>query len=192
MTDQGPSADLEVGSEIRRRRIQLGLTLREVGEAADLTSGFLSQVENDRVSPSLKSLARIAEVLKVPLFHLLSQPTHDPVVRADNRPVVAWGDRSEIRIELLTPHRDWYMLPFRRVMQPEEVYEAERLEHAREEWLLVESGSIEVELAPDEHHVLGPGDAIHYESSRLRTISNRTGGEAAYICMMSPPPLQNG
>ncbi len=178
-----------MGAELRRRRTELGLTLREVGQAAGLTSGFLSQVENDRVSPSLKSLARIAEVLKVPLFHLLSAPVGDPVVRAGTRPVVTWGEDSGVEVELLTPHRDWQMLPFRRVMQSRETYGAIPLEHAREEWLMVESGRIAVVLSPAERHLLGPGDAIHYESSRLREITNETDREASYICMMSPPPV---
>ena len=45
---------MSVGAALRRRRNELGMTLRELADEAELTSGFLSQVENDRVSPSLK------------------------------------------------------------------------------------------------------------------------------------------
>ena len=180
---------MSVGTELRRRRTEMGLTLRELAEAAGLTSGFLSQVENDHASPSLKSLGRIAEVLRVPLFHLLSSPVREPVVRADERPAFPWIGDSDIEIELLTPHRDWQMLPFLRVMRPNEIDEAVMLEHAREEWIMVQSGKIDVELAPSEHHLLGPGDSIHYEGSRLRCISNKTNRPATYVCMMTPPPF---
>ena len=44
-----------VGPELRRRRLELGLSLRELAEEADLSTGFLSQLENDQVSPSLAS-----------------------------------------------------------------------------------------------------------------------------------------
>ena len=81
-------SDIEVGAELRRRRNELGLTLRQVSDLTDLTSGFLSQVENDLVSPSLKSLGRIAEVLRIPLFQLLSTNGGDPVVRSDKREIV--------------------------------------------------------------------------------------------------------
>ena len=180
---------MSIGTELRRRRTEMGLTLRELAEASDLTSGFLSQVENDRVSPSLKSLGRVAEVLRVPLFQLLSDPDHDPVVRGADRPTIKWPDGSDITVELLTPRRDWQLLPFQRVMKPNERLEAIKLEHAREEWILVQSGEIEVVLSDDEHHGLAAGDAIHFESSRLQEIVNPTAEPATYICMMTPPPF---
>lgn len=180
---------MNVGAEIHRRRTELGLTLRELADSADLTGGFLSQVENDRVSPSLKSLERIAEVLRTPLFHLLSQPVRDPVVRADERPSLPWGQGSDITVELLTPYRDWQMLPFQRRMEPHEVLELVSSDHAREEWILVQSGSVEVRLSTDREYVLREGDAIHFESSRLLSISNPGKEAAVYVCMMTPPPF---
>jgi transcriptional regulator with XRE-family HTH domain len=177
-----------VGTELRRRRTELGLTLREVAEQGDLTSGFLSQVENDRVSPSLKSLGRIAEVLRIPMFHLLSSEAGDPVVRADQRPKVPFVETG-IEVSLLTPFRDWQMLPFHRVLAPGEELVAVRLERAREEWILVQAGSLEITLHPAEVFVLDEGDSIHFESSRLVEIKNTTAEPAEYICMMTPPAI---
>lgn len=177
---------MRIGAELRRRRKELGLTLRDVASEADLTSGFLSQVENDRVSPSLKSLARIAEVLRTPLFHLLSTAESDPVVRADNRPVVPFAD-TNVEVELMTPFRDWQLLPFHRTFSPGEVLNAVRLERAREEWILIRSGVIEITLRPNEHYVLNVGDTIHFESSRLLQIENNSDQPADYLCIMTPP-----
>ena len=72
---------MKVGAALRRRRNELGMTLRELADEAELTSGFLSQVENDRVSPSLKSLGRIAEVLHIPpvSYTHLTLPTNREV-----------------------------------------------------------------------------------------------------------------
>ncbi|MEZ5279420.1 MAG: helix-turn-helix transcriptional regulator [Acidimicrobiales bacterium] len=52
---------MQVGREVRLRRNELQMSLREVAELTELSTGFLSQVENDQVSPSLASLGRIAE-----------------------------------------------------------------------------------------------------------------------------------
>ncbi|NIR37288.1 MAG: helix-turn-helix domain-containing protein, partial [Actinobacteria bacterium] len=38
--------ELKVGRELRQRRNELGLSLREVAELTDLSIGFLSQLEN--------------------------------------------------------------------------------------------------------------------------------------------------
>jgi len=45
-----------VGAEVRRWRTERGLTLANVAERANLNVGYLSQIENDKASPSLACL----------------------------------------------------------------------------------------------------------------------------------------
>lgn len=76
-----------VGTRIRRRRRERGLTLARVAEATGLNVGYLSQVENDKASPSLETLAALAEALDVPIaWFLLDQSVPPRVVRAAERP----------------------------------------------------------------------------------------------------------
>ena len=82
---------MQVGREVRLRRNELQMSLREVAELTELSTGFLSQVENDQVSPSLASLGRIAEALRIPLYELLSYDDRNPVVRSDDRPKATLG-----------------------------------------------------------------------------------------------------
>ena len=179
---------MSVGTALRKRRNEVGMTLRELAEQSELTSGYLSQVENDLVSPSLKSLGRLAEALRIPMFHLLSSSLGNPVVRAEERTSVRWMDTG-VEVLLLTPYRDWQMLPFHRTMAPGEATKAVRLERAREEWYFVLSGTIEVTLTDDEHYVLCQGDSIDIESSRLAGISNPSDDTSEFISMMTPPQL---
>src|ERR671912_60550 len=75
-----------VGAQIRRLRTERGLTLAQVGELADLNVGYLSQVENDKASPSLETLAAIADVFEVPITWLLVDAAPAPhVVRRHER-----------------------------------------------------------------------------------------------------------
>src|ERR687890_1567289 len=75
-----------VGAQVRRLRTDRGLTLAQVGELADLNVGYLSQVENDKASPSLETLAAIAEVFEVPITWLLVDAAPAPrVVRQHER-----------------------------------------------------------------------------------------------------------
>ena len=53
------AAPLTVGTRIRAARLAAGLTQEELG-GTELTKGFISQVELDRVRPSLRSLQIIA------------------------------------------------------------------------------------------------------------------------------------
>lgn len=67
---QGPNAGL--GNAVRRRRRALDLTLAAVAERSGLSVPFLSQIENDRARPSMRSLQRIADGLRTTAVQLLA------------------------------------------------------------------------------------------------------------------------
>ena len=76
-----------VGAAIRRRRTERGLTLSRVSADTGLNIGYLSQVENDKASPSLETLAALAAALDVPIaWFLLEQSVGPRLVRASERP----------------------------------------------------------------------------------------------------------
>jgi transcriptional regulator with XRE-family HTH domain len=76
-----------VGARIRRRRAERGMTLARVSEVTGLNVGYLSQVENDKASPSLETLAALAAALDVPIAWFLLDASVPPrVVRAAERP----------------------------------------------------------------------------------------------------------
>ena len=86
MTD-APRRRPLVGAQIRRRRRERDLTLARVAELTGLNIGYLSQVENDKASPSLETLAALAAALDVPIaWFLLDQSVAPKVVRAAERP----------------------------------------------------------------------------------------------------------
>lgn len=76
-----------VGARIRRRRVERALTLARVSELTGLNIGYLSQVENDKASPSLETLASLACALDVPIAWFLLDASAAPrLVRAVDRP----------------------------------------------------------------------------------------------------------
>jgi len=76
-----------VGAEVRRWRTERGLTLANVAERAALNVGYLSQIENDKASPSLACLNAISDALDVPIaWFFLGNVPPPVVVRANERP----------------------------------------------------------------------------------------------------------
>lgn len=76
-----------VGGRIRRRRHDRGLTLAQVSGQTGLNVGYLSQLENDKASPSLETLGALAAALDVPIaWFLLDQSLPPRLVRAADRP----------------------------------------------------------------------------------------------------------
>jgi transcriptional regulator with XRE-family HTH domain len=87
-----PSAEIggrrppAVGRQVRRWRSERGMTLARVAEAAGLNVGYLSQIENDKASPSLACLSALAGALDVPIAWFLVDETRAPeVTRAGDR-----------------------------------------------------------------------------------------------------------
>src|SRR5688572_538169 len=76
-----------IGRAIRRLRLDAGLTLSAVAERSGLNLGYLSQVENDKASPSLETLQALAEAIGCPIAWFLLDAAQPPrVVRASERP----------------------------------------------------------------------------------------------------------
>jgi transcriptional regulator with XRE-family HTH domain len=62
---------MDIGSTIRAIRKRKNITIAQLCEATGLSQGFMSQVENNKTSPSIATLESIAIALNVPLAYLL-------------------------------------------------------------------------------------------------------------------------
>lgn len=54
---------MEIGKKIQRLRLKYGLTQQELADRAELSKGFISQLERDLTSPSIVTLTDILECL---------------------------------------------------------------------------------------------------------------------------------
>jgi transcriptional regulator with XRE-family HTH domain len=75
-----PTTDPKVatfGPEVRRRRQELGLTIEELAERADLSTNYLGAVERGEKNPSLTTVAAIASGLGVSVRALVTGEDED-------------------------------------------------------------------------------------------------------------------
>jgi transcriptional regulator with XRE-family HTH domain len=61
-----------VGGNVRKRRLELGLTQEQLAFEAKLDLTYVGGIERGRRNPSLMVMARIADALKVELASLVS------------------------------------------------------------------------------------------------------------------------
>ena len=54
---------MNLGNRIKERRTLLMLTQEELANRCELTKGYISQLENNKVSPSIETLEIILDVL---------------------------------------------------------------------------------------------------------------------------------
>src|ERR1700752_1722748 len=64
--------ELGVGGKLKHARLLLGMTLKQVSDAAECSESLLSKIENGRTYPSLPTLYRIAISLGTNVARLLA------------------------------------------------------------------------------------------------------------------------
>ena len=58
---------LGIGEKLRTARMDQNMSLRELAEKAEVSASLLSQIENDKANPSVRSLYSIAAALSLPV-----------------------------------------------------------------------------------------------------------------------------
>lgn len=66
---------MNLGEVIKNTRLHLNLTQWQVCDAAQLTQGFYSRIENGLDTPGLDTLQRICKVFDLPLFWVVWRAT---------------------------------------------------------------------------------------------------------------------
>jgi len=175
----------KVGSRLRRERERRKISLRELARRVGVSPSLVSQIELDRVNPSVSTLYALVTELGMTMgdvFGDTSQQTPRTVsARPDGDGLVARpGTRrtvnlaSGVRWERLTPHSD-PEVEFLHVVYPvgaESCPDDALVTHQGREYGYVSSGTLGVRVGFDEYE-LGPGTSIAFDSSsphRLWTI----------------------
>jgi transcriptional regulator with XRE-family HTH domain len=207
--DRGLEAS-KIGARLRTERERLGISLRELARRVGVSPSLVSQIELDRVNPSVSTLYALVTELGMTMSDVFgdSRPG-EPVVRQlrggdglaerpETRRVINLA--SGVRWERLTPHSD-HEVEFLQVVYPvgaASCPEDALMTHGGKEYGYVTSGTLGVRVGFEEYQ-LGPGGSIAFDSSsphRLWAIGDEPvhaiwvviGREADPRAHMIPPP----
>jgi transcriptional regulator with XRE-family HTH domain len=162
-----PKVVAQVGATVRRLRAAQGLTLSDVAGMAGISPAMLSRLEHGDVSPSLDTLAALAEALGTSCAALLRDPDHglsdaQLVRKGEGLEVVRRGTRRGHTYHLLASDRG----P-RRAFEPflvtlnskSEIFP--EFEHPGTEFIHVLEGSLRYRHG-SETYLLKPGDTLTF------------------------------
>lgn len=168
-----------LGAQLRERRRQLGLTLKEVADGAGLSVGFISQIERGITVPSLTSLISVCRILKSEVGDFLTQPRGDkPVTRHDQRPLYALGGNA-VKYERLSAAFPGNILRSVIIHEPPG-FRSEPMSHEGEEMFFILEGALTIEI-DGERTILEAGDSIHFPSTRTHVTWNHTTSETVIL-----------
>ncbi|RNC71424.1 MAG: cupin domain-containing protein [Desulfuromonadales bacterium] len=177
---------MKIGERLKRLRMVNSLTQKELASRADLTKGYISQLENDGTSPSIATLKDILDVFGVSMQEFFSEPTGaDVVFGADSR-VQPTDDDAAIRVELLVPGaQNREMDPALVTLAPGEEMDEQNF-HEGEEFGFVLLGKIQLRL-DDKVYTVKKDECFYFTSDKRHAVKNIGKGPAKILWVVTPP-----
>lgn len=169
----------KVGALVRARRKQLHMTLQDLGDAADVSVGYLSQLERDLATPSLGTLTQIARSLDVGVDYFISTPkAGDALTRAGERAQFSVDGSSVIYERLGAEFPGSVLSSF--ILHVPSGYRSETVHHEGEEMIFVLDGTI-TQRVDDQEMVISAGDSLHFRGNRPHSWSNESDSPAKLL-----------
>ena len=110
---------MEIGSKIKELRIAKGLTQEELADRAELSKGFISQVERDLTSPSIATLIDILQCLGTDLKEFFNDTSDEQVVFHDSDYFEKIDTELKNKIEWIIPNAQKNIMePIRVTIEP--------------------------------------------------------------------------
>lgn len=177
---------MDLGSRLRELRRRQKMTLEELGKRSGLTSSFLSQIERNITSPSVKSLREIAAALNTKVGRLFEEERSRDFIllKKDKRKMIA-NDEFKSRYEVLASGLlDIRMEPSLLILNVGGKMEKRSATLDGEEFGFVLKGKVEL-VRGAERFLMETGDSIYFRGIKSHKIVNIGNSEANLLWIVS-------
>jgi transcriptional regulator with XRE-family HTH domain len=181
--------DVEVGSEIRTLRKAHGLTLKDVAARADISVGYLSEIERDITQVPIAVLRRLCEVFNVSIGWLLGVSRTGP--EHERNVILRQADRTRLTFpglgiseELLSPDLSGPLEMLISTLEPGA--DSDFYSHHGYEAGLVIEGVLELWI-DGVQHALNSGDSFSFPSTKQHRCVNPSKKLTKVLWIITPP-----
>jgi transcriptional regulator with XRE-family HTH domain len=180
---------IDVGHRLREVRERSGLSQRALAKRSLISNATISLIESGKLNPSVAALKRILDGIQMDLstFFATEASESEPVVYRKSELVeIGRGKISYWQVGRQLADRSMQILHER--YAPGSDTGKVTLHHQGEEGGVVIRGHLELTV-DGERHVLGPGDAYYFDSTRPHRFRNAGSEECEIVSACSPPSL---
>lgn len=176
---------MNIGYKIKALRVAKNLTQEELADRAELSKGFISQVERDLTSPSIATLVDILQCLGTNLKDFFNDEEEEQIVFKQEDYFEKTDEELGNKIEWIIPNAQKNeMEPIRLTLYPcGSTYPD--LPHEGEEFGYVLSGNITIHVG-NKTYKAKKGESFYFTPSENHYIEAGKNG-AALIWVSSPP-----
>ena len=177
---------MELGAKIKALRIQNGLTQEELADRAELTKGFISQVERDITSLSIATLVDVLECLGSNLKDFFSEYEEEKIVFGEKDFFVTQDEEKGNEITWIVPNSQKNdMEPILLTLEPGGKSECDD-PHVGEEFGYLISGSIILHLG-NKKLKIKKGECFYFQAGLEHYLENNGKTQAKVLWVSSPP-----
>lgn len=177
---------MKIGHKLKELRSAKGLTQEELADRAELSKGFISQLERDIASPSIATLVDILQCLGTDLKSFFSDDNDEQIVFKDQDYFEKIDSDLNNKIEWIIPNAQKNMMePIRLTIEPGGSTYPD-MPHEGEEFGYVLQGSITIHLG-NKTYKAKRGESFYFtaKTEHYITANNKTG--ATLIWVSTPP-----
>lgn len=175
----------QVGTKLRDLRKQNGLTQQELADRAELTKGFISQLEQGQVTPSLVTLFDLIECLGTTPADFFKSSGAEKIVYGEKDFFEKVEENGNSTTWIVPSAQGNRMEPVLVTLQPHTAL-AQDDPHDGEEFGYVLSGRIALYRQETRFDVKA-GESFYYEADKAHRIENPGSRPARFLWVSSPP-----
>ena len=175
---------MSIGGRLKELRVLKGLTQEELADRAELSKGFISQVERDLTSPSIATLIDILQCLGTTIGEFFTEATEEQIVFGKNDYFIKQDKELLNEIQWIIPNAQKNtMEPIRLTLEAGGSTYPDT-PHEGEEFGYVLQGTVSIHLGGRTYKAK-KGESFYYTSDKTHYLSSRTG--ATVLWVSSPP-----
>lgn len=176
--------NMDIGLKLKELRILKGLTQEELADRAELSKGFISQVERNLTSPSIATLMDILQCLGTSTADFFAQPSDEQIVFGKADYFEKYDSELKNEIKWIIPNAQKNMMePIMLTLDPGgETYPDNP--HEGEEFGYVLQGTVTVHLGNRVYRAK-KGESFYFVPDKKHYLTSKAG---AVILWVSSPP----
>lgn len=175
---------MNIGLKLKELRILKGLTQEELADRAELSKGFISQVERNLTSPSIATLMDILQCLGVSTADFFAEPSEEQIVFGKTDYFEKYDSELKNEIKWIIPNAQKNMMePILLTLEAGgETYPDNP--HEGEEFGYVLQGGVTIHLG-NQLHRAKKGESFYFRPGKKHYLTSKTG--AVLLWVSSPP-----
>lgn len=177
---------MSIGGKLKELRILKGLTQEELADRAELSKGFISQVERDLTSPSIATLMDILQCLGTTIGEFFNEAPEEQIVFEKNDYFIKEDPELKNEIQWIIPNAQRNMMePIRLTLAPGGATYPD-LPHEGEEFGYVLQGSVKIHVG-NKVYKAKKGESFYFTPHAKHYIEASSSSGARLIWVSTPP-----